>query len=44
MIDMPMYIPIVIGLAAFTLTAVAFFILARRRLQIIVKAKDESIP
>lgn len=44
MIDMPMYIPIVIGLASFIMMAVAFFILARRRLQIIVKAKDESIP
>ena len=44
MIDMPMYIPIVIGLASFIMMAVAFFILARRRLQVIVKAKDESIP
>lgn len=44
MIDMPMYIPIIIGLAAFIMMAVAFFILARRRLQVIVKAKDESIP
>ena len=44
MIDMPMYIPIIIGLAAFIMMAVAFFILARRRLQVIVKAKIESIP
>ena len=44
MIDMPMYIPIIIGLAAFIMMAVAFFILVRRKLQVIVKAKIESIP
>lgn len=42
MTDMPMYIPIVIGLAAIIMMAVAFCILARRRLQVIVKVKDES--